>query len=249
MFSVGARITLLCNNTDKTKCISGPITGRRTKKLIRRPLLARGTRAAGFGLIAFLLSSGHCYSGIRQCFYVFRGPRCRVDRRPQFHYSGSVSSPKVPSCSSVFSRPRKNQKSGSQGVKKTTKFDSEVYKKRILCSQYFPCENRDKEIPNFEVSIKKPINNKNNLETSPKKKKTHCKLLELKIRYTQVPKSLQNRIKSCRLPSRVHPAAPMVPQSSPEVAKSATALRAQGVTSCQPDPPCPLATTRDQEAE
>ena len=42
---------------------------------IRRPLHARGTKAASLGLVALLTISGHCYSAIRLCFYVFRRPK------------------------------------------------------------------------------------------------------------------------------------------------------------------------------
>ena len=45
------------------------------------------------------------------------------------------------------------------------------------------------------------------------------KLKNATIFYKQVPKSLQNRQKSCYLQLRVHPAAPTVLQGGPEVSK------------------------------
>ena len=93
--------------------------------VIRRPLLAKGTKAACLDLIAVLTISGHCYSAIRPCFYVFRGPKYRVDYHPQFPNPGSVSSPKSLHFQACFQK-LKNQKSGSQGLQKLIKDDSEI---------------------------------------------------------------------------------------------------------------------------
>ena len=78
--------------------------------IIRRPLLARGTKVACLDLIVFLSISGHCYSAIRLCFYFFRGLKSVVDPPRQFKVSGSVISLKPASFSSLFSTQKKTEK-------------------------------------------------------------------------------------------------------------------------------------------
>ena len=52
------------------------------------------------------------------------------------------------------------------------------------------------------------INKKMTWKQARTKKHDILRFLNSKSEYTQVPKSPQNRIKSCKWPSRVHPAAP-----------------------------------------
>ena len=98
---------------------------------IRRPLLARGTKAACLGTDALFNNQRSCFSAIRLCSYVFSGPECRVDYPRQIPNSRSVTSPKIVLFSSVFSRPEISE-NGPQGLnKKTTQVVSEIYKKRF----------------------------------------------------------------------------------------------------------------------
>ena len=82
------------------------------------PCFARGTKAAGLDLVAFLTSSSHCFSAIRPCFYVFRGPKYPVDLRPQFKVSGSVCIIKNPSIFKSVSKAQKTRKAAPKASKK-----------------------------------------------------------------------------------------------------------------------------------
>ena len=86
-----------------------------------RPLLARDTKAACSDTVAFSTISSHCYSAIGLCFYIFRGPKYLGDYHPQFRNSGSVSSPKIVSFSSVSSKPKKSEKRLPRHQKNNTK--------------------------------------------------------------------------------------------------------------------------------
>ena len=88
-----------------------------TQPAIRWPLLARGTKAAGFGLVHFLTISGHCFSAIRLCFYVFRGPKYPGICTLQIQVSRSSFSQKIASCSSLFSRLKNSEKRLPRNIK------------------------------------------------------------------------------------------------------------------------------------
>ena len=78
--------------------------------VIRWPLLARATKAAGVGFIVFLSISSQCYSVIRLFFYVFRRPKYHHDLPHQITNSRILTTPKYASFSSLFSRLNKSQK-------------------------------------------------------------------------------------------------------------------------------------------
>ena len=82
------------------------------------------------------------------------------------------------------------------------------------CLQCLPCENNDLAAPNVEKSSQKSIKN---IETKLEVKQFFKYFGAWK--HKQVQKSVQNRLKSCYLQLRVHPAAPMVLQGGPEVRK------------------------------
>ena len=97
--------------------------------VIRRPLLARGNKAAGLGLIRFLTIIGHALNYQAICCYRFSGPTSLVDPPRRIHLSRrSVSAPKNPSaCRLVFKAqqirktapkaPRKRRNSNPKFIK------------------------------------------------------------------------------------------------------------------------------------
>ena len=101
--------------------------------LIRRLLLARGTKAAGAGFIVFLSFyqlAVIAFQAIRLCFSLVRGLRIPHDLPHQIPDSLSVTSLKIVVFSSLLSRP-KNQKSSSQGPQQSIKIDSEIHYTRF----------------------------------------------------------------------------------------------------------------------
>ena len=75
---------------------------------IRRPLLAKDTKAAGLALIRFLTLSGHAFS-YKVLLSVFSVQIGRCSPR-QIQNSGSATSPKILLFSSLFPRPKKSEK-------------------------------------------------------------------------------------------------------------------------------------------
>ena len=127
-----------------------------TDFLIRRPLLARGTKAAGLGLIVFLTfyqSALIAFQAIQLCFYVFRGLKIPHDLPHQIHFSRSGLSLKIVSCSSLFSRPKKSEKQLTRhqtNNKNRSRNSLNTISMRSRFLHYFPCENKDLEVPNIE---------------------------------------------------------------------------------------------------
>ena len=123
---------------------------------IRRPLLARGTKAAGLGLNAFLTLSNHCFSAIRLCFNVFKSPRSRVDDHPQIPNSGSIISLKNILFSSLFFKPKQSEKrlpKLPKNNKNRSRNSSQTFSTKSRCWQYFQRGNLDLEVSGVEISI------------------------------------------------------------------------------------------------
>ena len=80
------------------------------RRKIRRPLLARGTKAAAFGLIVFCQSAVIASQAIRLLFYVFSGLKYPHDLHHQIQDSRSVFSQKNASFSSLCPRLRNSEK-------------------------------------------------------------------------------------------------------------------------------------------
>ena len=92
---------------------------------IRRPMLARGMKAAGLSIIRFLTIIGHVFSYQAICCYVFSGPKSRVDPPRQITGSEFVAPPKIHCFSNLFSRRRKLEKMvprAKEQESSTTKF-------------------------------------------------------------------------------------------------------------------------------
>ena len=120
--------------------------------------------------------------------------------------------------SRLFSRPKKNQKSGSQGFQKNDERRLRKPQKRFLwkvvfCNTFHASTSvfRSPRHWNFASEIDtKWIANK-------PEQKWNFKVLALKKLIYTGSKTNPKSNKSCKLPSRVHPAAPTALQRGPEV--------------------------------
>ena len=105
--------------------------------MIRRPLLARGTKAAWLGLVTFLTISGHDNQLSGYPFMSLEGPNTLsitvANSRSQdpLHHQKSIY------FQVCFQGP-KNQKSGSQNFQKTAKIDSGIHwnnsREKLICA-------------------------------------------------------------------------------------------------------------------
>ena len=115
-----------------------------SERKIRQPLLAEGTKAAEIEFIVFLSISSHCYSVIRLCFYVFRGPKYPHICLTRSSVRDPVFLHKIVSFSSLFSRPINSEKRPSRHPNNTKKRSRKSVKTISMKSrflQYMPCEN------------------------------------------------------------------------------------------------------------
>ena len=144
---------------------------------IRWPLLARGIKAAGFGIVRFSTIISHAFSYQAICCYPLSGPKSDVDSSRQIREFESFTSPKNPLFSSLFSSPTKPEKQLPRPPQLNKNPPPDSLKSIFVKSGFLqdhPCENLDLEVPSIEISIQKS--------------KIKFKLLELKkLIYTQVP--------------------------------------------------------------
>ena len=124
------------------------------------PCLPGAPRLRRWSALSFYQLAVTAFRAIKLCFYVFRGPKYPQDLPHQIHFSESVFSLKIALFSSLFSRPKKSEKT-APGHQKNTKNRSRNSLKTISmntrCLQYFPCENNDLEVPHIETSRQKSI--------------------------------------------------------------------------------------------
>ena len=129
-------------------------------RLIRRPLLAKGIKAAGLDTLRFSTIIGHALS-YQPSVTLFTTAPSPLETR---------YTTKKPKFFEPFSKVAKPRKAAPKPSKKTTKIDPEIYKKNDFygcCLQYFPYENLELRAASVEIATSKPIT-KSPLETSPK---------------------------------------------------------------------------------
>ena len=94
---------------------------------IRRPLLVKGIKAAGFGLIRFLTITSYAFSYLASAVMLLEGANRR--KIPwHINYSRFVALPKSIIIKLVF-KAQKTKKNNSQGLQTTTKIVPQVHKK------------------------------------------------------------------------------------------------------------------------
>ena len=144
---------------------------------IHWPLPARGTKAACFGIVRFSTIRGHaCSSAIRLCFYLFKRLKSDVYRRSQDPFA-SQKSLYFQAC---FQGP-KSQKSGSQGIQKTTKSTPKSIKNDFREKSIFATHSTRQ--PRFSSPKRWNFNSKIDSKMTWKQartKKISLKFLELK---------------------------------------------------------------------
>ena len=93
--------------------------------MIRRPAACQGHQGCVIWNNSLFKNCGSGFSAVRLCCYLLRKLKSEPDHRPQIPNSGSVTSPKIPLFSCLFSRPNKSEKR-SQRLLRMTKFDSTI---------------------------------------------------------------------------------------------------------------------------
>ena len=95
------------------------------EKQIRRPLLARGTKAAGFGLVRFFTISGHAFQLSGYAFISLEGSNRWLIRVPSSRSQDLFALLKI-HYFQVWFQGLKSQKNEAQGPPKTRQIGPEI---------------------------------------------------------------------------------------------------------------------------
>ena len=110
---------------------------------IRRPLFARGTKAAGLDIVPLWTIMDHAFQLSGYLLWSVFKAQIPWDLPRQIAHSRSVCAPKS-FCFQACFQGTKKQTNGFRGNTKTTNIDPEIHKHisvKSCCLQYFPCEN------------------------------------------------------------------------------------------------------------